>query len=176
MRLRYGKETALRKTMPKYPPESSSERIKIRLAHPRDAVKIARFNNAMAMETESKALDEETVDAGVKAVFSPNDKGFYVVAEHGEDVVAALMVTYEWSDWRNGFFWWIQSVYVEPDFRRCGIYRLLYAFVIDRAKSAGNVYGFRLYVEKANTIAQKVYASLGMQETDYLIFEQGLGV
>ena len=161
--------------MPKDRPESRPDQVKIRLARPRDAVRIARFNNAMAMETESRTLARGTVDAGVKAVFSSNDKGFYVVAEHGGEVVGALMVTFEWSDWRNGFFWWIQSVYVQPDFRRRGIYRLLYAFVIDRAQSAGNVYGFRLYVERANAVAQKVYAELGMHETDYLIFEQGLG-
>lgn len=162
--------------MPTPPPEGKDDRIKIRLARPRDAVKIARFNNAMAMETESRSLAEGTVVAGVKAVFSSNDRGFYVVAEHGEKVVGALMVTYEWSDWRNGFFWWIQSVYVEPDFRRRGVYRLLYSFVVDRAQRAGNVYGFRLYVERANEVAQKVYANLGMHETDYLMFEMGLGL
>lgn len=149
--------------------------IRIRLAQPTDAFEIARFNDAMAMETESRNLAETTVHAGVEAVFSSNDKGFYVVAEHRGDVVGALMVTYEWSDWRNGYFWWIQSVYVEPDSRRRGIYRLLYEFVVERARSAGNVYGFRLYVERDNEIAQKVYASLGMHETDYLMYEQGLG-
>jgi GNAT superfamily N-acetyltransferase len=162
--------------MPAPTHESKADRIEIRLAHPRDAVKIARFNNAMAMETESRTLAEGTVVAGVKAVFSSADRGFYVVAEHGGEVVGTLMVTYEWSDWRNGFFWWIQSVYVEPDFRRRGIYRSLYAFVVDRAQCAGNVYGFRLYVEKANQVAQKVYGNLGMHETDYLILEQGLGL
>ncbi len=155
--------------------ESRSGQIEVRLARPRDAVKIAHFNNAMAMETESKALIERTVAAGVEAVFSSGDRGFYVVAERGGEVVGSLMVTYEWSDWRNGFFWWIQSVYVEPDFRRRGIYRMLYEFVIERARSAGNVFGFRLYVERGNSIAQEVYTTLGMRETDYLIFEQGLG-
>lgn len=162
--------------MPKTHSRNEPERIGVRLARPRDAIRIARFNNAMAMETESRSLEEETVGAGVEAVFSSDDKGFYVVAEHSGEVVGALMVTFEWSDWRNGFFWWIQSVYVEPEFRRRGIYRLLYEFVVDRARSAGNVHGFRLYVERGNSVAQSVYATLGMRETDYLIFEQSLGV
>ncbi len=156
-------------------PKRRFDQIRVRLACSRDAPEIARFNNAMAMETESKTLVEETVNAGVEAVFASNDKGFYVVAENGAEVIGALMVTYEWSDWRNGFFWWIQSVYVEPRFRRRGIYRMLYQFVIERARSEGNVYGFRLYVEKGNSVAQKVYATLRMQKTDYLIFEQELG-
>ncbi len=155
---------------------ASSEEIQIRLAGRRDAPRIARFNNAMAMETESRTLVETTVSAGVEAVFSSSDKGFYVVAEHGGDVVGALMVTYEWSDWRNGYFWWIQSVYVAPEFRRRGVYRQLYEFVVDRARSVGDVYGFRLYVERDNAIAQKAYQNLGMRETDYLMFEQQLGV
>ena len=162
--------------MPAVESGTRSDDIQIRLARAGDAAGIARFNNAMAMETESRTLAEPTVNAGVDAVFSASDKGFYVVAENGRDLVGALMVTYEWSDWRNGFFWWIQSVYVAPDFRRRGVYRQLYEFVIERAKSAGDVYGFRLYVERDNAIAQKVYASLGMRETDYLMFEQQLGV
>ncbi len=148
--------------------------VQVRLARSGDVVKIAKFNNSMAMETESRTLDEGIVNAGVEAVFSSNDKGFYVVAEDGKDIVGALMVTYEWSDWRNGFFWWIQSVYVEPKFRRQRIYRSLYEFVTERARSAGNVYGFRLYVERENSIAQEVYEKLGMRETGYLIFEQRL--
>lgn len=161
--------------MPKTDSRSKADEIEVRLARPGDAMRIAGFNNAMAMETESRALGEETVCAGVEAVFSDEGMGFYVVAEHAGDVVGALMVTYEWSDWRNGFFWWIQSVYVKPEFRRRGIYRLLYQFVVDRARSAGNVYGFRLYVERSNAIAQNVYANLGMSQTDYLMFEKRLG-
>ncbi len=162
--------------MPANESGTRSDDIQVRLARARDAARIVRFNNAMAMETESRTLAEATVNAGVEAVFSSSDKGFYVVAERGGDVVGALMVTYEWSDWRNGFFWWIQSVYVAPEFRRLGVYRRLYEFIIDRAQSAGDVYGFRLYVERDNAIAQKVYANLGMSETDYLMFEQQLGV
>ncbi|MDX1527581.1 MAG: GNAT family N-acetyltransferase, partial [Gammaproteobacteria bacterium] len=96
--------------MPANESGTRSDDIQVRLARSLDAARIARFNNAMAMETESRDLAEATVKAGVEAVFSASEKGFYVVAEHGGDVVGALMVTYEWSDWRNGFFWWIQSV------------------------------------------------------------------
>lgn len=162
--------------MPNHRSGIRSSQVQIRLALPRDAAAIAGFNNAMAMETESRALDEGTVTAGVEAVFSSNDKGFYVVADECGKVVGALMVTYEWSDWRNGFFWWIQSVYVVPEFRRRGIYRSLYEFVSEQARAAGNVYGFRLYVERENSVAQKVYAQLGMGKTDYLMFEQDLSV
>ena len=148
--------------------------VSIRLAAPGDAERLAAFNLAMAMETESKALAEDITRAGVDAVFATTDKGFYLVAETGGELVGALMVTFEWSDWRNGYFWWIQSVYVAPEFRQRGIYRRLYQFVVDLAKSENNVYGFRLYVERNNTVAQDVYTALGMHETGYLIFEQSL--
>ncbi|MDX1513820.1 MAG: GNAT family N-acetyltransferase [Gammaproteobacteria bacterium] len=150
--------------------------VSVRLATADDAVRLAEFNRAMAMETEAKPLPEDVVSAGVNAVFSSEDKGFYVVAESDGNVVGALMVTFEWSDWRNGFFWWIQSVYVNPACRRRGIYRMLYAYVVDRARARDDVYGFRLYVERDNARARKVYQALGMHHTDYLIYEQSLGV
>ena len=176
MRLPDGQSSACSaKTMPADRSGTRSEEVQVRLARARDAAAIARFNNAMAMETESRTLAETTVNAGVEAVFSSSDKGFYVVAERGGDIVGALMVTHEWSDWRNGFFWWIQSVYVEPELRRRGVYRRLYEFVVEQARAAGDVYGFRLYVERDNAVAQKVYSTLGMGETDYLMFEQRLG-
>lgn len=153
---------------------ANTSAVSIRLAGPGDAERLAAFNLAMAMETESKKLAEEITRAGVDAVFETNDKGFYLVAETGEELVGALMVTFEWSDWRNGYFWWIQSVYVAPEFRQHGIYRRLYQFVFEEAKSRGNVYGFRLYVERNNTVAQEVYTALGMHETGYLIYEQSL--
>lgn len=148
--------------------------VRVRLAIPGDAGRLAAFNRAMAMETESKILPEEIIQAGVGAVFAAKNRGFYVVAESGKEVVGALMVTFEWSDWRNGFFWWIQSVYVVPPFRQRGIYRRLYEFVIEQARSQNNVCGFRLYVERNNTAAQAVYNALGMHKTEYLVFEQGL--
>ena len=148
------------------------EIVEVRMASAADGDAFVRFNRAMALETEDKKLDEEIVDPGVRAVFEDPARGFYVVAECANDIVAALMVTFEWSDWRNATFWWIQSVYVTPKFRRLGVYRKLYSFVRERAHSEGGVCGFRLYVEKDNVIAQRAYESLGMFASDYLMYEE----
>ena len=144
----------------------------IRSATPADAETIASFNEAMATETEGKTLDPATIRAGVRGLFARPDLGFYVVAEDGGRIVGQLMITYEWSDWRNGVFWWIQSVYVRPEFRGKGIYRALHAHVSTMAKAAGGVCGFRLYVEKENAAAQETYRRLGMHETPYVLFEE----
>ncbi len=146
--------------------------LRVRMASAADGDAFVRFNRAMALETENKTLDEEIVDPGVRAVFEDPARGFYVVAESGNDIVSVLMVTFEWSDWRNATFWWIQSVYVTPAFRRRGLYSRLYDFVRARARSEGDVCGFRLYVEKDNVTAQKVYESLGMSASDYLMYEE----
>lgn len=144
----------------------------IRLAEPTDALSIIDFNQCMARETEDKELPTEIITAGVNAVFADKQKGFYVVAENPEkEVVGCLMITFEWSDWRNGWFWWIQSVYVRADFRGQGVYRKLYDWVKAEARKQ-NVRGFRLYVEKENTIAQNVYSRLGMEETVYKMYEE----
>ena len=148
--------------------------LQVRIATAADGDAFVRFNRAMALETENKSLSEATVTSGVRSVFDDPARGFYVVAECGEAIVAALMVTFEWSDWRNGNFWWIQSVYVIPEFRRRGIYRRLYEFVRDRARKDGGVCDFRLYVEKENVGAQRVYESLGMSKCDYLMYEEPL--
>jgi GNAT superfamily N-acetyltransferase len=126
----------------------------------------------MALETENKVLDPSVVSQGVATLLANPDLGFYVVAEYDGTVVAALMVTTEWSDWRNGVFWWIQSVYVQPEFRRQGVYRRLYRFVQDVAADDSRVCGFRLYVAQDNTTAQQVYKTLGMSPTHYWIFEE----
>lgn len=144
----------------------------IRLAENRDASALIEFNQAMALETEGKNLDAQTLKSGVGAVFQDEKKGFYVVAEENGQIIGGLMITFEWSDWRNAWFWWIQSVYILPDFRGRGIYRRLYEFVKELAASAENVCGFRLYVEKENTRAQKVYEKLGMKQSHYLMFEE----
>ena len=144
--------------------------MKIRLAEKTETAALVEFNQAMALETEGKRLDTQTLQSGVAAVFDDEKKGFYVVAEEDAKIVGGLMVTFEWSDWRNGWFWWIQSVYILPDFRGRGIYRRLYDFVKESARARGNVCGFRLYVEKENTGAQKVYEKLGMEETYYLMY------
>lgn len=146
--------------------------VALRLAVASDAAVLTAFNRAMARETEGKDLVPEVVAAGVASLLAQPQYGFYVVAEVAGEVVGALLVTTEWSDWRNGLFWWIQSVYVLPDCRRRGIYRRLYQFVKELARDAGNVCGFRLYVERENAIAQQTYRSLGMSETHYRLFEE----
>ena len=146
--------------------------LSLRKGEMRDACAIARFNAQMAFETEGKALIPEVIGAGVRRQIETPSLGFYLVAEHEGRVVAGLMVTNEWSDWRNGIFWWIQSVYVEKDFRRQGVYRRMYEHVRDMARADPGVCGFRLYVEKENEVAHATYASLGMKETDYLLYEE----
>ncbi|AMO23451.1 GNAT family N-acetyltransferase [Ramlibacter solisilvae] len=144
----------------------------LRKGEPRDAGAIAAFNAAMALETEGRALIPEVIDAGVRRLIATPSLGFYIVAEHEGRVVACLLVTHEWSDWRNGLFWWIQSVYVAPDWRRQGVYRRLYEHVRELAQSEPGVCGFRLYVEKDNATAHATYAALGMSQTHYLIYEE----
>ena len=144
----------------------------IRLARPADTEALIAFNQAMALETEGKRLDEEILSAGVRAVFADEKKGFYVVAESAGAIIGGLMVTFEWSDWRNAWFWWIQSVYILPEERGKQIYSRLYNFVKEKAAEQKNVCGFRLYVEKENLHAQKVYEKVGMSSSHYLMYEQ----
>lgn len=145
--------------------------MRIRLATSADATVLVEFNAAMALETEGKNLLPEVIGAGVRGLLDNPVAGFYVLAET-ERVVAALMITKEWSDWRNGSFWWIQSVYVRPEARRQGVYRRLYRHVQEMAAKDPQVCGFRLYVERENSAAQAAYAALGMKETRYLVFEE----
>lgn len=145
--------------------------MRIRLATSADAAVLVEFNAAMALETEGKNLLPEVIGAGVRGLLDNPVAGFYVLAET-ERVVAALMITKEWSDWRNGSFWWIQSVYVRPEARRQGVYRRLYRHVQEMAAKDPQVCGFRLYVERENSAAQAAYAALGMKETRYCVFEE----
>lgn len=147
-------------------------KINIRVAKLGDVTSLVKFNQLMAWETEQKKLDEVILYKGVSALIVDDNKGFYLVAEQNDEVVGSLMVTTEWSDWRNAVFWWVQSVYITPDFRRQGIYAQLYAQVKALAEQQQNVCGFRLYVEKENLIAQKTYESLGMHPTHYLMYEE----
>ena len=144
----------------------------IRKAQARDADAIAAFNSTMALETEGRALQPQRIAAGVRRLLDDPSLGFYVVAEHAGSAVGCLMVTNEWSDWRNGLFWWIQSVYVVAPWRRRGVYRRLYQFVRELAAAQPGICGFRLYVEKENRIAQRTYAALGMAPTEYLLYEE----
>src|SRR5262245_39076988 len=116
----------------------------------------------MALETEGRELDAERVHAGVSAVFADPGRGTYYLALRGEEPLGALLITHEWSDWRNGVFWWIQSVYVVPSSRRQGVFRELYRSVLERARSSPDVCGLRLYVDQENRSAQQVYLDLGM--------------
>ncbi|NKE69474.1 GNAT family N-acetyltransferase [Candidatus Manganitrophus noduliformans] len=144
----------------------------IRPAVEEDTERLVAFNRAMAKETEGLDLPMETVSAGVAALLKQPQYGFYLVAEINGEVVGGLMVTYEWSDWRDGLFWWLQSVYVLPSQRGKGIYKRLYAAVKRRAIERGDVCGFRLYVERENRRAQETYRALGMAETHYKIYEE----
>jgi GNAT superfamily N-acetyltransferase len=107
----------------------------------------------------------------VQTLLQSETRGFYLVAEQGSEIVGSLMVTYEWSDWRNSNFWWVQSVYVRPENRRQGIYSALYSEVKSRANTTAGVCGYRLYVEKDNIVAQQTYQKLDMHESHYLMYE-----
>lgn len=144
----------------------------VRIAIESDAPTLAGFNQSMALETEARALRVKDLLPGVEAVLRDPANGFFVVANTGRDIAGALLVTYEWSDWRNGRFWWIQSVYVRPEHRRHGIYRSLHKFVREWALATGDAVGLRLYVEQENAPAQSTYAALGMHETPYRLFEE----
>ena len=147
---------------------------KIRRGTIDDVEALVDFNVAMAQETESRTLAREVVDAGIRGLVEQPARGFYLVAERASQVVGALMVTREWSDWRNGDFWWIQSVYVHPDHRRSGVYRRLYETVRRAAVSKAGVCGIRLYVERDNARARSTYEALGMHETPYRLFESDI--
>jgi ribosomal protein S18 acetylase RimI-like enzyme len=144
----------------------------LRRGEPRDAEAIAGFNRAMALETEGRALQVERSLRGAQRLLGDPALGFYLVAEQAGAIVGCLMVTFEWSDWRDGHFWWIQSVYVRPEARRHGVFRALYREVAGMVERDASVCGLRLYVEATNERAQATYASLGMDRTHYLVYEQ----
>lgn len=136
-----------------------------------DVDTLVRFNRAMAKETEGTDLSSAILGRGVRSVFDDPGKGFYLVAEADGTPVGSLLVTHEWSDWRNAYVWWIQSVYVQPERRGMGIYRRLHRHVENLARSAGNVCGLRLYVDGENSTAKSVYGKLGMARSRYELFE-----
>ena len=148
-----------------------ADSILVRPAAPSDLNILVEFNSAMALETEGKNLDPDVLQAGVAAVLEDGLKGFYLLVEIRGKPVGQLLVTSEWSDWRNAYFWWIQSVYVVPEHRRRGVYRALDQQVRLQAKLRGNVCGVRLYVDRQNSGAQKVYSSLGMAPSHYDMYE-----
>jgi GNAT superfamily N-acetyltransferase len=143
----------------------------IRIATPADEAVLVAFNTAIAWETEHKKLDPAVLTAGVRAVLADPARGFYTVAERGGEVVGQMMITFEWSDWRNGWFWWIQSVYVRADARRGGVFRALYRAIQEQATADPSVIGLRLYFETDNTRAQETYRAMGMADTTYGMME-----
>ena len=146
--------------------------LRIRPATLADADVLAAANAAMALETEGKRLLPQVIGAGVRRSLGDASMGFYLVAESAGEFAGCLMVTYEWSDWRCGRFWYIQSVYIPQPWRRRGVFRALYAHLGELAANDPDVCGFRLYVERDNVRAQATYRSLGMTQTDYLLLEQ----
>src|SRR6185437_4923226 len=152
------------------------ERLHIRPACQDDVEAIVMFNAAMAFETEGHRLDLSTLRKGSLAFLGSPRYGFYIVAELPEGKsykpVGQLMITYEWSDWRNGIFWWIQSVYVVPDRRGLGVFRAMHDHILVKAKAEPHVCGMRLYVERENHRAQTVYQRVGLTPSVYMVFEQ----
>jgi GNAT superfamily N-acetyltransferase len=153
----------------------SLDHLNVRLARPEDAVTIASFSAAMALETEGRRLDLDRLHKGTIALLESIDRGFFMVAELEQagdrQLLGQLMITFEWSDWRNGVFWWIQSVYVDPVWRRQSIFRRMHETVMATAKTSPNVCGVRLYVEEKNNVAQAVYRKVGLTPSPYAIFE-----
>jgi len=153
---------------------TESPPLRIRAAHAGDVARLRDWAVAMALETEAKALDPGTVERGIRAVLDQPGRGVYFVAERDGEAVGTLMLTYEWSDWRNGDWWWIQSVFVAPAHRRRGVYAALYAHVKQAAEARADVCGLRLYVEHHNASAQRTYESLGMVDAGYRMYEAAL--
>lgn len=146
-------------------------KLEIREATERDHCFLVENNLAMARETEDKRLDRRRLERGVARVLQDRSLGFYLIAEEEGVALGQLLLTFEWSDWRDGLFWWIQSVYVRPEWRRRGVYAALYREVLKRARSSEDVCGVRLYVESTNQVAREVYQRLGMAETSYRLME-----
>jgi GNAT superfamily N-acetyltransferase len=146
--------------------------IVIRQAGPADAGGVCEFNRRLAHESEGKDLDRTLLEPGVRAALADTDKGRYFLAEHAGQVVGQLGITYEWSDWRNGWFWWIQSVYVVPAARRQGVFRSLFHHVELSARAEATVIGIRLYVERDNQPAHATYQNLGLVWTSYHVMEK----
>lgn len=148
----------------------------IRPAVPKDVETLVRFSAAMALETEGRRLDETRLRQGTQAVLDSPARGFYTVAELADRsprlVVGQLLITFEWSDWRNAVFWWIQSVYVDEAWRRQGVYRKMHESVLAQARRQGDVCGIRLYVEEANAVAKAVYKKVGLGTSSYHVFEK----
>lgn len=150
--------------------------LRVRPADSGDWPVIVEFNCRLAEESEGKTLRREHVESGVRTLLADPAKGRYFVACDGETVVGQLMHTREWSDWRNGDIWWLQSVYVHPDYRRRGVFRRLFEVLLAEAEADPEVVGVRLYVEGNNTRAHATYRSMGMDEAGYFVMQRFFGV
>jgi ribosomal protein S18 acetylase RimI-like enzyme len=146
--------------------------IVIRRAGPADAELVVDFNRRLAEESEGLTLDPALLTEGVAQALADSQKGHYFLASDAGQVVGQMMITTEWSDWRNGWFWWIQSVYVRADARRRGVFRSLFENVGQAARQDPSVIGLRLYVERENHVAQQTYRRMGMKDTDYFVLEK----
>lgn len=151
--------------------DSGVGHLHIRVALPEDGDIIAARNCEMAFETEGRVLDRGTARKGVFSVLECPEKGWYLVALYDGEIIGQCMITLEWSDWRNGHIWWIQSVYIVPEWRRAGIFSEMYAWIVESARHRTDVVGLRLYVEKENEVARTAYCRLGMEETLYVMYE-----
>lgn len=151
----------------------ASEDIVVRPARLDDVETLTRFSAAMAWETEHRTLDSDRLRQGTLAVFDQAQRGVFYVAERQDThlVVGQCLITYEWSDWRNAQFWWIQSVYVDPQWRRRGVYRRLHDTIRRKAQATPGVCGLRLYVEQGNSIAQSAYEAMNLHRATYEIWE-----
>ncbi len=145
--------------------------IQVRLSNEYDATVIAEFQIKMANETEGIELDNDTVNKGVESVFRDHQKGKYYVATENDVIVASMLITYEWSDWRNNWVYWLQSVYVLPEKRGKGIFKQMYDYILKQINENNEVAGLRLYVDMTNSAARKVYVKLGMDGDHYQVFE-----
>ena len=150
---------------------SNTPRVTVRDAHMSDAEQIAQYNRLLALESEGKVLDMPTLTAGVRRGLSHPELCRYFIAMAEGRPVGTTMVTYELTDWRDGVLWWLQSVYVEPEFRRHGVFRAIYAFIEGVARHHGEVRGIRLYVHRENQRAMRTYESVGMNKADYEVYE-----
>ncbi len=147
----------------------------IRRAGPDDTNTITAFNTAMALETEDRRLDQATLREGIRSLLSQPEYGFYIIAEYSHrdasQPIGQLMITYEWSDWRNGLFWWVQSVYVVPDYRQRGVYQAMHRHITDEAKNDPRICGIRLYVARENERARAAYRRVGLLPSAYDMYE-----
>ena len=145
--------------------------IKVRMASQEDIPQIIEFQKLMAIETEELSLDDIKINKGVTSVFDDPEKGFYIVAESENQIAASMMITPEWSDWRNGYFLWIQSLFVTHSFRKQGVFSKMYQYIKQTVVNSELFLGLRLYVEENNDTAMDVYTNVGMSRSHYKMFE-----